>query len=751
MSWTRKKYFLDSREHMQALSSSESIKYLLNELKPIIKLKYLRDDIIASFSVAFVAIPLSLAVAFACGVNPIVGLISAIIGGILGAIFGGTRLGVTGPAVAMSVLIANSIETYGFTGLLVIGIICGILQIICGVFKLGRFARIIPLSLVLAFSAGIGFLLFFSQLPQAFQLSVSSHDNPVINIFVHLKQYLQSMNSFSFVLALLTILILKFLPKFLPKAPNFLIAVAIPTLIVYFGNFHDIKIVGAIPHDLIHTETIGITHNNWHGLFITACEVFLLASLETLLSANALDLMGKGDLHNPNQELIGQGIANIGVSVFGGIPVTGLIARSSVNILAGAKTRRAAIFQSLIILTIVFLYPKIIEIIPTAVLAGILLAAAITMVNFRQVLELWKIDRLEFAVCIITFLAIIATDLVDGIQTGLFAAFVIAGIRMLNTKTNLKLWTNKNVLRVSLTGNITFWSYDKLSQIKTFAATHPELQFVIFEFDKLHNIDVTGAKHLINIAREFGDLNIKCIFHGLTDEQQDIIQTNTTLTPAYSITVAEDEIKTILEQSGVEHSANDILRHGMAKFMGQYAKENRRLLTTLAKGQKPHTLLITCSDSRINPNAFFSANIGELFIVRNVGNVVPPYTPEWTYSEVAAIDFALNGLDIRNIVICAHTECGAIKASISTEDLPSVGLNNWLSLIRDGFGEHKPINSEMGVQINVLHQVKNLKTYPSVQKLLDSKELLISAWIYDVHSGTMLEWVEAKHNFVKII
>jgi carbonic anhydrase len=734
---------------MRILSSNT--KYLLNELKPILKAKYLRDDIIASFSVVCVAIPLSLAVAFACGVNPIVGLISAIIGGILGAIFGGTRLGVTGPAVAMSVLIANSIETYGFSGLIAIGIICGILQITCGLLKLGRFARIIPLSLVLAFSAGIGFLLFFSQLPQAFQISVSNHDNPIVNIFLHLDQYIQSMNSFSFALALATILILKFLPKLFPKAPNFLIAVAIPTLIVYFGNFHDIKVVGSIPHNLLNTNAIGINHSNWHGLFITACEVFLLASLETLLSANALDLMGKGDLHNPNQELIGQGIANIGVSIFGGIPVTGLIARSSVNILAGAKTRRAAIFQSLIVLSIIFIYPKIIEIIPTAVLAGILLAAAITMINFRQVLELWKIDRLEFAVYLITFIAIVATDLVDGIQTGLFAAFIIAGVRLLKTKTHLKLWANKNVLRVSLTGNITFWSYDKLSQIRAFADTHPELQFVIFEFDKLQNIDVTGAKHLINIAHEFGDTNIKCIFHGLTDEQQDIINSNSNSKPTYSITITEAEIKAILEEYGIEHSANDILKHGMAKFMGQYAKDNMRLLTTLAKGQKPHTLLITCSDSRLNPNAFFSANIGELFIVRNVGNVVPPYNPEWTYSEVAAIEFALNELGVRNIVLCAHTECGAIKASIGAGDVPYAGLNNWLGLIRDGFDKHKPINSEMGVQINVLHQVENLKTYPAVQKLLESKKLTINTWVYDVHSGVMLEWDESKRKFGKAV
>ena len=389
-------------------------RYINNEIMPMFSREYLRDDIVAALSVTFVAIPLSLAVAVASGVAPQVGLISAIFGGILGALFGGCRLGVTGPAVAMSVLIASTVQKYGFTGLLVVGTICGLLQIIFGLLKLGRIAKIIPMSLILAFTAGIGFILLFSQLPGLFQVQVFSK-NPVLDFFSHLSLYIDKVGSASLWLSVLTVAILAIVPRFLPRAYAFAFAVFIPMSIVYFGHL-DVHLVGGIPHDLVHPDIIDFNDiQGWQKLLITGVEVFILASLETLLSTSAVDIMGKGDLHNPNQELIGQGIANIGVAMFGGIPVTGVIARSSVNVLAGAKTRRAAILQTLFIFLIVYFGSEVIEKVPMAVLTGILIAAAFKMMNLRQVIDLWKSDRLEVLVYAITFIAIIATDLTRGV------------------------------------------------------------------------------------------------------------------------------------------------------------------------------------------------------------------------------------------------------------------------------------------------------------------------------------------------
>ncbi len=727
-------------------------RYINNEIMPMFSSKYLRDDIVAALSVTFVAIPLSLAVAVASGVAPQVGLISAIFGGILGALFGGCRLGVTGPAVAMSVLIASTVQNNGFTGLLVVGTICGLLQIIFGLLKLGRIAKIIPMSLILAFTAGIGFILLFSQLPGLFQVQVFSK-NPVLDFFSHLSLYIDKIGSASLWLSVLTVAILAIVPRFLPRAYAFVFAVFIPMAIVFFGHL-DVHLVGGIPHDLVHPDIIDFNDiQGWQKLLITGVEVFILASLETLLSTSAVDIMGKGDLHNPNQELIGQGIANIGVAMFGGIPVTGVIARSSVNVLAGAKTRRAAILQTLFIFLIVYFGSEIIEKVPMAVLTGILIAAAFKMMNLRQVIDLWKSDRLEVLVYAITFIAIIATDLVDGIQTGLFAAFIIMGFRMLRTKADIKLWTNQNVLRVGLNGNISILAYDDLTKIKDYALAQDHLEFVIFEFADLHKIDTSGAKHLIAVAKELKDEGIKVIFHSMNDEHKTTIEQNAHSEDVpFVVTVTENQIKEVLEASGLTHSANDVLRHGIIKYISNYAKDNQVLLSTLAKGQKPHTLLITCSDSRLNPNAFFSANIGEIFIVRNVGNVVPPYLPNNIYSEIAAIEYAVHELGVRNIVICGHTECGAVKASVATGDknLGYVGLDNWLSIMKEGFRKVKPKDAHDGVKVNLLNQVENLKTYPVIKDMISEQQITVNAWIYDVHSGEMLEWDRAKNGFVKI-
>ncbi|MCX8514726.1 MAG: SulP family inorganic anion transporter, partial [Burkholderiales bacterium] len=413
--------------------------YFINELKPMFKKQYLSDDIFAGLTVACVAIPLSLAVAMASHMEPGVGLISAIIGSIIAAFFGGTRLAVTGPAAAMAVLIASCVETFGVSGLLVIGLICGFLQLMVGLLGLGRFAKLVPLPVISAFTAGIGFIIFIGQLPKALQLPTPDQ-NDVLGVISHIGTYILNMNPMAFVLALITVIILKVLPRYFPKLPTPLIAVAIPTAIVYFGHLNSITLVGIIPHHLSLPHLPNFTEiNDWPTLISSSLEVFVLASLETLLSSSAVDNMGKGDLHNSNQELIGQGMANLGVTLFGGLPVTGVIARSSVNIAAGAKTRRSPIIHALAILAVVYFCPQLVEMIPVAALAGILLAAAMSMMNIKEIVEFWKTDKSEVIIYIITFIMIVSTDLIDGVKAGIIVAFVIVGIRMLQTKSSVKL------------------------------------------------------------------------------------------------------------------------------------------------------------------------------------------------------------------------------------------------------------------------------------------------------------------------
>ncbi len=717
------------------------IKYLAAELANMFKIKYLFSDFVAGIIVSLVAIPLSLAVALASGVSPEVGIISAIIGSIVAALFGGSTLAITGPAVAMTVLISQCIEQYGIGSLLVMGLICGVLQLLFGMLKLGRFTQLIPPPVVSAFIAAIGFIIFFEQLPKAFEIASSETQN-IYYVFHHLGIYAHHLNSSVFMVSLLTIAIAAILPRFLPIAHASILAIVIPTTVVYIFNIH-VPLVGMIPHTLFAPSLPDFSLiKDWHNLIISSLAVFAIASLETLLSSNAVDNIIKDKPHKANQELIGQGFANIAVALFGGIPVTGVIARSSVNISAGAKTRRAAIFHALTIVFLIYFAPKIIEIIPIAVLAGILLVAGLKMINFRDFINYWKNDKTDLFIYAVTFLTIVSSDLVEGIQAGLLLAFIIAAVRLLATKSSVQLWSNKSVIRISLSGNMSFWSFETLADIQEQIFNQPELQFVVFEFEGVQGMDSTGARHLTDTATEISKHGIQVIFHGVSTEQQKLLTNAINQESApYTLTITENDIKVLLEQKGVSHLATDILKHGISKFSGKYAQEYKQLIKTLAQGQNPHTLLITCSDSRLNPNAFFSSNLGELFIVRNVGNVIPEYNAQNKYSEGAAIEFALGALGIRNVVVCAHTECGAIKASIQHFDQNThSGLDNWLQQIKDGFHNHVPHDADSGTRLNLLNQVAHLKTYPIVRELLANNQLTISAWVYDVHSATVLEW-----------
>lgn len=729
-----------------------SLNSFTTELKELWTTKYLREDIYAGFSVAIVSIPLALAIGMASEVPHTLALTTAVVGGIVAAIFGSSRLSITGPALSMAVLTANCVEKHGLASLVIIGVICGLLQVLVGILKLGRFSKLIPLPIVHAFTSGVGAILLLEALP--IMLQIHTHDvyHP-LDVIKNLIIYINHMNPLAFILALITIFIARKLPKYLPKFPALLIAVLIPTLIVWIFNLKQIQLVGALPHQLTIPELPNFaTINSWHSLLISAMAIFVLASLETILSVRSIDKLGLGDLHNPNRELIGQGLANISSALLGAIPATALLTRSKINIESGAKTKRAAIFQSLIILIVIYAFPQILENIPLTVLAGVLFSAALSMLNHQQAVTYWKQDKSEFLIFSITFIMLVFTNLIDGIQTGIMVALFIMVMRMLATKSNIRLWNNQQVIRISLSGNITFLSFEKLSELKKQISKHAQLHFVIFEFEKLQSIDSAGCQHLLDMIEEINLTGLKVIIHGLTRDQYKLLKSLNVDDIPFVNTVTESEIKQILETGGVSYTANEILKQGLEKFQEQYAKERSKLINTLAKEQQPHTLLITCSDSRLNPNEFFASGLGEIFMVRNVGNVVPCYSQNIKYSEAAAIEYAICHLNIRNIIICAHTECGAIKASIKHADSHDAsGLDNWLQIIKEGFKKHAPSDPTEGTKLNLLNQIEHLKTYPLVEDLLAKNEITISAWVYDVHSAQILEWDTSQQDFRYIL
>ncbi len=444
--------------------------YLLREWGLMIRPENIVRDATAAIAVSLVALPLSLAIADASGVAPEVGLVTAIVGGIAVALFGGCRLQVSGPAAAMTFLVFEIIENwnrigeeegfganYGITMIVAATLLAGVFQLATGYFRIGRIMQFIPRPVVAGFLSGIGLTIFCTQLPKILGYDVT-HDEEggAIGLLIETVSQISKTDWRSLLIGLTAIVFMVGLPKISRRLPTPLIAVVVASLLpIVFGwetrnervaaesepvataavsetgetresdtAASGIAILGAIPRSFPAPELPRIPWSHWNELILAAITIYFLASIESLLSASVVNAMNKDSKVDNDQELVGQGIGNIGSAFFGGIPVTGVIARSATNIQSGARSRASAIIHAFIILAMMLALGPIVGRIPIAALAGVLIAVAIRMIEHRLFRTLWHGSKPEAVVYLVTVGTIIMTDLIVGVPVGLAAAFV---------------------------------------------------------------------------------------------------------------------------------------------------------------------------------------------------------------------------------------------------------------------------------------------------------------------------------------
>ena len=736
--------------NLKMLNLNLGLPQLFPEWKKLFSRQYFMADLGAGMTVAFVAIPLSLAIALASGVSPGTGLITAVVAGLVCAFFGGAPLAVSGPAAAMSVLIADTVEKFGVKGLVLVCLIAGIMQLISGICGLGKLGRYVPLPVIAGFTAGIGVIILIGQLPRAFGLAPPAESH-VFDVFNHLKQYFHEINGTCLFLVLVTLVIIRGLPKLLPRVPAILPAVIVTTLIVYWFNLTDVPLIGSIPNHLPAPRFPEWTNIPLGELLFASFTVFLLASLETLLSASAVDKLSRDKKHDSDQELIGQGLGNIAVSLFAGIPVTGVIARSVTNIRAGAKTRRASIIHSIIILVAVYFAAPLIAIIPIAALAGVLFSIAFSMINYKEFHALWLTTRAEAFIYVVTFLTIIFVDLIAGVQAGIIAAALIILFKAARTHLLISTTSHDNTLRLSLVGALTFLSINKIVQLEKKLMEAKPGQIVLLDLSDITNLDTSGATAIIELYVYCQEHEIKFYIKGLPRRFEATFKMcggEALLEENYLI--SEHELRN-KENSIEPRSSRGRLIHGVHRFYTARKHNDKRLFEYLTQQQDPHTLFITCSDSRIIPSLITSSDPGELFIIRNVGNAIPVFSEDMVGSEAAAIEFSLTNLDITDIVVCGHANCGAIKACQSEVPISQPQLNTWIEMIRAQLQLDKSVSLDEVARLNVLNQVANLKTYPVIQDKLASKTINLHAWFFDFDQSLVFEWDESKQEFRSLI
>jgi carbonic anhydrase len=714
----------------------------------MLRAEHLREDLTASLSVALLAIPLALAIALASGVSPQAGLTSAIVAGVVAALFGGTPLSVTGPAAAMAVLIMSVVADHGMGGLLVITIAVGAMQLATGMLGFGRMARLAPLPVIEGFTAGIGAIILVGQLPRALGLDPPAESH-VIDVITHIGELLHQTRPASVAIAAAALALCLVAPYVHRRVPGALLAVLLPSVVVALLDI-EVPRVGSIPRSI--APRWPSMDFDWVGMISPTLMVFGLASLESLLSAAAVDKLSRVSRHDPDQEFIGQGLANITSGFFGGIPVTGVIARSALNVQAGAKTRRSALFHGLIVFALVLGAAPLLEQIPLAALAGVLLAVALRMLNPAPLRSLYRTSRADAAVYAVTFVLMVALDLIRGVQWGLGAAFVVAAVWSTRYRAKLHESEGSGVHRMALEGSVTFLSAMRFESLRTAAARLPSGDTVILDLTGVVYVDASGAEYLNELVKSLAQRQLEVWILGMNpDIRQRVLSIDHDRSLAHRIVDSEADISVHLGEAG--KSDRGRLSHGVAAYRSVQLPRLGTLFRSLASGQQPHTLFITCSDSRVVPTLITGADPGELFILRNVGNMIPPYSTHGT-PAIAGLEYGIGVLRVRDIVVCGHSGCGAIAALRRPETVPKHLLNLRLLLeepsarrLCDGLAPELS-DDELG-RMNTLLQLENLRSHPLVREAEQTGATQLRAWFFDISTGE-IESHDSSHGWQPI-
>lgn len=391
-----------------------------------------REDIIAGIVVGIVALPLAIAFGIASGVSPTIGLITAIIGGFMVSFFGGCSVQIGGPTGAFIVIVYNIIAQFGLTGLAVATAMAGIILIVMGLFRLGTVIKFIPYPIVVGFTAGIALTIFSTQVNDFLGLGLRDVPGQFIPKWGVLLSNLGNIDACTLLTGVVALVIIIVTPMISKKLPGALIAIILVTsgawLLSGYTEWYHIETIGDCFGDM--STDIPMPHGFMlnmaaiNMLLPSAFTIAVLGAIESLLSATVADGI-TGSRTSSNTELVGQGLANLVVPFFGGIPVTGAIARTMTNITNGGRTPVAGIVHSLVLLLIFMFFMPLINYVPMACLAAVLMVVAYNMSGWRTIIGIFHAPKSDIWVLSVTFLLTVVFDLTIAIELGLLLAVVL--------------------------------------------------------------------------------------------------------------------------------------------------------------------------------------------------------------------------------------------------------------------------------------------------------------------------------------
>lgn len=532
------------------MSFSSFAPRLVSELRHYNKEK-LAADLMAGLIVGIVALPLAIAFGIASGVSPSQGILTAIIGGFIVSALGGSRVQIGGPTGAFIVIIYGIVSNpdLGLPGLMLATMLAGAFLILLGVCRLGTIIKFIPYPIVVGFTSGIAVTIFTTQIKDLFGLQTEKLPGDFLSKWGIYFQHFDTLDWVTTAVGILSIVIIALTPKVSKKIPGSLVAIILMTVGVYFlnahTNFHVTTIgdqFGEIKASIPSLQVPNLSWENVKGLFPTAMVIAVLGAIESLLSATVADGVC-GDHHNSNQELIGQGVANICTPLFGGIPCTGAIARTMTNINNGGRTPVAGIVHAIVLLVIFLVLMPLAAYIPMACLAGVLVIVSYNMSGWRTFMQLMKNPKSDVIVLLITFFLTVVFDLTIAIEVGLLIACLLFMKRMAestqikviadeidpNDETDAEVHEEhliipKGVEVYEINGPYFFGIANKFEELMAAMENHPKVR--VIRMRRVPFIDSTGIHNLQNLCEMSHREGTHIVLSGVTPNVYSVLEHN---------------------------------------------------------------------------------------------------------------------------------------------------------------------------------------------------------------------------------
>ncbi|EGT3613003.1 sulfate permease [Clostridium perfringens] len=499
-------------------------------------------DLIAGIIVAIIALPLSIALGISSGVSPEKGLITAIIAGFIISLLGGSRVQIGGPTGAFVVIVFGIIQNHGVDGLIIATFMAGIILVLFGLLRFGSLIKYIPYPITVGFTSGIAVTLFSTQVKDFLGLSMTKTPSEFIPKWEAYISHMNTTNLYTLAIGLLALIILIFWPKINKKIPGSLIALIVTTLVVFIFNLPVATIgsqFGKISSNIPMPHIPNLNLNTLKALIGPAFTIALLGGIESLLSAVVSDGM-IGDKHNSNAELIAQGVANMGSSLFGGIPATGAIARTAANVKNGGRTPISGIVHSITLLLIMLVFMPLAKFIPLTTLSAILIIVSYNMSEWRTFKAILKAPKSDIAILLTTFFLTVLFDLVIAIGIGMLVSMCLFMRRVATSievnelnesdcsdKSNIdtdmeNLKVGENVLVYDIRGHLFFGAVDTF--MNTMKEINDDAKVLVLRMRHTKTLDVTGYKQIKNIALSCKSRNMTLIISELQEQPKKVMR-----------------------------------------------------------------------------------------------------------------------------------------------------------------------------------------------------------------------------------